>query len=108
MSRDKSALSKVDRNESLGSSELPSNSLVDNGRWDELVASRNVASGMSGGKEEALGELLKKCRGAGRFTSGADEVNGGPFWVWDISVSGSLKKSEPRGCLRALRARLRK
>jgi hypothetical protein len=65
---------------------------------------------MSGGKEEVLfvDDLLKKCRGAGRCTSGADEVNGTLFWVWDISVSGYLKKSEPRGCLRALRARLRK
>ena len=116
----KGGVSKGDCNGSLGSSELPSNSLNDNGRRDELVESRNVTSGMSGEKEEELfvDEPLKKCRGSGRCTSGADEVNGGPFWVWDISVwvisvwdisvSGSWKKFEPRGCLRAFRARLRK
>lgn len=117
VSSDNSRVSKGDCNGSLGcSSELPSNSPVDNGRREELVASRNVAAGSISGDEKVVlfvDELSKKCRGSGRCTSGADEVNGGPFWVWDISVwdisvSGSLKKSEPRGCLRAFRARLRK
>ena len=78
-------MSKGDCNGSLGSSELLSNSLNDNGRRDELVGSRNVAAGKSGEKEEVLllllfvDETLKKCRGSGRCTRGADEVNGGPF-----------------------------
>jgi hypothetical protein len=51
-----------DCNGTLGcSSEFPSNLLVDNGRHEGPVASRNVAAGMSGDKEVLFGdELLKK------------------------------------------------
>ena len=82
ISSDKLCVSKGDGNGSLGgSSKLPSNSLVDNGRRLEVVVSRNVNSGMSADKEVVLlvDELFKKCRGSGRCTSGADEVNGGLF-----------------------------